>query len=231
MFLQQFSDYIADWNAGAIAIRLIAALFTGIAVGVERGLKRRGAGIKTHTLVCLGAALVMLTGQYIYKNFPGNMDMSRLGAQVISGVGFLGVGTIIVTGHNQIRGLTTAAGLWVCACLGLAIGIGFVEGALVTLALILLTLKVLVYMDIWISRRSKVFDVYLEFVSSKSVSLFVDEMRQQKCHLQSFEVGDTKIKGMGPTAIASVEVQNPAERALFLDSLRQMPFLHFVEEL
>ena len=147
------------------------------------------------------------------------------------GVGFLGVGTIIVTGHNQIRGLTTAAGLWVCACLGLAIGIGFVEGALVTLALILLTLKVLVYMDIWISRRSKVFDVYLEFVSSKSVSLFVDEMRQQKCHLQSFEVGDTKIKGMGPTAIASVEVQNPAERALFLDSLRQMPFLHFVEEL
>lgn len=231
MGLERFFAYVADWNPGSIAIRLVVALLVGIAIGIDRGLKRRGAGIKTHTLVCLGSALVMLTGQYIHMNFPGDMDISRLGAQVISGVGFLGVGTIIVTGRNQIRGLTTAAGLWACACLGLAIGIGFVEGTLVTLALILLTLKVLVYVDVWISRKSKVFEVYLEFDTNKNISLFIDEMRQHHYHIQSFELGESKIKGEGPNAIASVEVQDPAERATFLDTLREMSCVHYAEEL
>ena len=85
----------------------------------------------------------MMTSEYMTHAFDAKLDMARLGAQVISGIGFLGVGTILVTGKNQIRGLTTAAGLWTCACVGLAIGIGFAEGAIYTLVLMMITLKVL----------------------------------------------------------------------------------------
>lgn len=105
-----------------VTVRLLFAMLAGMLVGIERSSRGRGAGVKTHTLVCVGAALVMLIGQYMNVVLGNQGDMARLGAQVISGMGFLGVGTIIVTGRNHVRGLTTAAGLWVCACEGLAIG-------------------------------------------------------------------------------------------------------------
>ena len=136
-------------------------------IGLDRGIKRRGAGIKTHTLVCLGAALVMMTGEYIYMNFPERLDISRMGAQVISGVGFLGVGTIIVKGKNQIGGLTTAAGLWAYAC------IGFVEGAVIALALVLFALRVLTRLDEFIRHHAKIFDLYLEFETSRGAAQFM----------------------------------------------------------
>mgnify|MGYP001027887749 CR=1 FL=1 len=103
-------------------------LTIGGMIGLERGSKNQSAGFRTYMLVCLGAASVMMTNQYICDHFESG-DPSRLGAQVISGIGFLGAGTIIVTKRNQVRGLTTAAGLWSSACLGLAVGIGFYEGA------------------------------------------------------------------------------------------------------
>ncbi|SEU08285.1 MgtC/SapB family protein [Enterocloster clostridioformis] len=121
------------WSSLAIVGRLALAILTGTVIGIDRGLKRRGAGIKTHSLVCLGSTLVMLTSEYMAMNFDQKADLARLGAQVISGVGFLGVGTILVTEKQRIKGLTTAAGLWTCACVGLAIGIGFVEGAIYSL--------------------------------------------------------------------------------------------------
>ena len=138
----------ATWTAVGIWIRLLFSLAVGMFIGIDRGLKRRGAGIKTHVLVCLGSALVMLTSEYMFRTFPSaNADMARMGAQVISGIGFLGVGTIMVTGRNQVRGLTTAACLWVCACEGLAVGIGFVDGAFYGLILIAVTLKLLTRVD------------------------------------------------------------------------------------
>lgn len=122
-----FSTSFSQWTPSNIFIRIFAALILGCIIGLERGVKRRGAGTKTHTIVCLGSALVMLTAQYMEVAFPGTSDMARMAAQVISGVGFLGVGTIIVSGH-QVKGLTTAASLWTCACIGVAVGIGFLEG-------------------------------------------------------------------------------------------------------
>ena len=107
-----FIDAMAEWNSVAICGRLALAILTGTVIGIDRGLKRRGAGIKTHALVCLGSALVMLTSEYMSMNFEQKADLARLGAQVISGVGFLGVGTILVTEKQRVRGLTTAAGLW-----------------------------------------------------------------------------------------------------------------------
>lgn len=226
-----FTAYVAGWSTGAIALRLVSALIIGVLIGIDRGIKRRGAGIKTHTLVCLGSALVMLTGQYIYVNFGGTMDIARLGAQVISGVGFLGVGTIIVTGRNQVRGLTTAAGLWACACLGLAAGIGFVDGALITLVLILVTLKFLSKVDDLIHKSSKVFDLYIEFDCNKSVGVFIEEMRRQNLKINNFELGKSKLKTDGPNAMASVEVEDRYKRPIILQIIREMPGIRFVEEL
>ena len=163
LWWREFSAYCASWCAGAVALRLMAVFMVGIVVGIDRGIKRRGAGIKTHTLVCLGAALVMTTGQFIYVTTGGANSIDRLGAQVISGVGFLGVGTILVTGHNQVRGLTTAASLWICACLGLAAGIGFVDGVLLVLALVLITLKILSRVDDTVHRQAHVLKLYLVF--------------------------------------------------------------------
>lgn len=112
----------------SVVIRILAAITVGGLIDLERGMKNRPAGLRTYMLVCVGACLIMLTNQYIYQ-FTGAGDPMRLGAQVVSGIGFLGAGTIIVTKHNQIKGLTTAAGLWTAAGVGLALGIGFYEAA------------------------------------------------------------------------------------------------------
>ena len=114
----------------AVVLRIFAAVIIGGILGLERGMKNRPAGLRTYMLVCVGACVIMLTNQYIYQVF-GSGDPVRMGAQVVSGIGFLGAGTIIVTRRNQIKGLTTAAGLWSAAGVGLALGVGFYEAAIV----------------------------------------------------------------------------------------------------
>ena len=218
-------DAASGWNTLAIFLRLVLAMLSGMAVGIDRGLKRRGAGVKTHVLVCLGSALVMMTSEYMVYAFPGEkLDLARLGAQVISGIGFLGVGTILVTGKNQIRGLTTAAGLWTSACVGLAIGIGFAEGAIFTLIFMMLTLKVL-------TRYAKVFDLYIEFDSSKNVSQFLQRMQELEVKVNTLEL--TKGKGLDkvPSAVISIEMQKKRMRVNLLDEIRTLEFVRYVEEL
>lgn len=226
-----FSLYCASWSTGALAIRMAAALIVGILIGLDRGIKRRSAGVKTHTLVCLGSALVMMTGQFIWETTGGSNYIDRLPAQVISGVGFLGVGTIIVTGRNQVRGLTTAASLWTCACLGLAVGIGFVDGAVITLLLVIFTLKVLSKLDEEIHRRCKVFDAYIEFDSNAGASLFFEEMRRVNVKVSNFELGKSKIKGEGPNAVATLEVERAEEKLSLLNTIRDLRYVRYIEEL
>ena len=227
--LSELLSIAEGWSTGAMVIRMVFALIVGTVIGIDRALKRRGAGIKTHTLVCLGAALVMMTGQYIKMNFEGNMDIARMGAQVISGVGFLGVGTIIVTGKNQIRGLTTAAGLWACACLGLAIGIGFVKGALITLILVMFTLKVLTNVDTQLHMYAKVFDLYIEFQNNQSVSEFMDRLHKMEVKICNIEMSKSKIKGEGPNAIVCIEVNSLSKRRNVLESIRGMVCVKYME--
>ena len=116
-------------NEVTMLLRLVLATVCGGLLGFERTKKRRAAGIRTYILVCQGACAAMMTGQFVYL-YVGSTDVSRIGAQVVSGIGFLGAGTILMTGYHKIRGLTTAAGLWATACMGLALGAGFYLGAL-----------------------------------------------------------------------------------------------------
>ena len=119
---------LRDLTYTEIAIRIILSVLFGGILGMERGMKNRGAGLRTYMLVCLGSCVVMMTNQFLYQSYQSG-DPARLGAQVINGIGLLGAGTIIVTKRNQIKGLTTAAGLWTSACAGLALGIGLYEVA------------------------------------------------------------------------------------------------------
>lgn len=140
--------------------RLLLSMLIGGILGLERGLKRRPAGFRTHMLVCMGATVVMLTSEFMAGKFALG-DGMRLGAQVISGIGFLGAGTIMVTGHDHVKGLTTAASLWIAACMGIAVGIGFYEGAIFGFILVLLVLTLFSRFEKWLYKEAGRLDLYI----------------------------------------------------------------------
>ena len=119
-----------DTITAQMIIRLCAAAILGGIVGVERGSADRPAGLRTHILVCAGSALIMMVSLYGSDGLTAGRDSSRIAAQVVSGIGFLGAGTILREGFS-VKGLTTAASLWAVSCVGLAVGSGFFVGALV----------------------------------------------------------------------------------------------------
>lgn len=171
----------------AVALRITAAFLMGGVLGLERGLKQRPAGLRTHMLVCVGACMIMLTNQYIYQVF-GSGDPVRMGAQVVSGIGFLGAGTIVVTKHSQIRGLTTAAGLWATAAVGLATGIGFYEAAVMGTIIIVLTLTVLSRLDSRMHQKTRCFELYVELEPNVSLGMFLDGIRSKGIAIEDIQM-------------------------------------------
>jgi len=170
----------------AVIIRIIAAILIGGLIGLERGMKNRPAGLRTYMLVCVGACLIMLTNQYIYQ-YTGAGDPMRLGAQVVSGIGFLGAGTIVVTRHNQIKGLTTAAGLWASAGVGLALGIGFYEAAITAAVGIYVILTILQRLDSKVHKRIRVLELYVELHNSVAISTFLQNIRELDLKLENVQ--------------------------------------------
>ncbi|QHQ63050.1 MgtC/SapB family protein [Anaerocolumna sedimenticola] len=183
---------LRDVNTLSIMIRLSLAAICGGLIGYDRGRKRRPAGFRTHILVCIGSALVMITNQYIIEIMKYDTDPTRLGAQVISGIGFLGAGTILITGKQQVKGLTTAAGLWASACMGLAIGIGFYEGALIGCIFILGSMTLLHRFDAFVMSKTKLIELYVELVSVKSISKFFDFVRNNNMEITNVEIIKTR---------------------------------------
>ena len=145
-------------------LRLVLAMVFGGLIGLEREIGNRPAGFRTHTLVCMGSALVMMTSEFMMGIYSDFVDPARLGAQVISGIGFLGAGTILKDG-SRVRGLTTAASLWVVACIGVAVGIGFYWGALIVTLLSYITLVFLKKFEGFVPGH-KDYYVYLEIPNS-----------------------------------------------------------------
>ena len=161
----------------AVALRIFAAIILGGLIGLERGLKNRAAGLRTHMLVCVGACLIMVTNQFIYQT-TGTGDPVRMGAQVISGIGFLGAGTIMVTRRHQVKGLTTAAGLWTAAGVGLTLGIGFYEAAVIGSLAVFIVMTLMQKMDNRVHRKTKDFDLFVELTPALSFGNFLKEMRK-----------------------------------------------------
>lgn len=149
-------------NLFSVFLRLGLAVILGGVLGLERESTRHPAGFRTHMLICVGATLAMLTNQYVFQYVSPSVDPTRIGAQVISGIGFLGVGTIIIVGRQHVKGLTTAAGLWASACIGLAIGIGFYSGAVIAWFFIVLIMTFMQRFDELIYKYSQNMGLYVE---------------------------------------------------------------------
>ena len=198
---EQWSQLIHEVNWFSILLRLMMAILCGGVIGIERGRKGRPAGFRTHILVCLGSTLAILTNQYIVQAY-GTGDPARLGAQVISGIGFLGAGTIIVTGRHKVKGLTTAAGLWASACMGLAIGIGFYEAAIITCVSIWFVTAALHRFDNYVLSKSNVVEMYVEFGCVGDISSFISKLRAQNIRVTEMEI--TKSNTAADAEIAAV---------------------------
>lgn len=164
--------YIEEFNAVSICIRLILSVTLGGLLGMERSQKHQAAGLRTFSLVCLGSALIVLTNEFICLKCGGG-DTSRMAAQVISGIGFLGAGTIMVTSNNRIKGLTTASCLWISAILGLCIGSGLIVISVLCFIILMGTLHGLTKYNDWISMHNPLISLYLEVDAQKGV----DELR------------------------------------------------------
>ncbi len=171
-----FFEYLGSLTTLWISLlQIFLSVVAGGIIGLERGKHGRAAGMRTHILVCLGATLTAMTGMYA-ASVLGMGDPLRIAAQVISGIGFLGVGTILIKGRFQITGLTTAAGLWTVAAIGIAIGIGFYEGAAIAFIAVILASTVLHRLDTRITRRNTRFGIYVEISSDGSVRKILNHL-------------------------------------------------------
>lgn len=186
MWLFEEVNIIREVTYFAVFLRILMAALLGGFMGLERGLKNRAAGLRTYMLVCIGACLIMLTNQFIFQIY-GIGDPVRMGAQVISGIGFLGAGTIIVTRRTQVKGLTTAAGLWTAAGIGLALGIGFYEGAIVGAITVLTVMTLMQYMDNRMRSKTKSFEIYVELSSQTTLGDLLRQIREMEIEIRDVQ--------------------------------------------
>ena len=186
MILEHIS-LLRELTLFSIILRTFLAMLLGGLLGYEREKRHRPAGFRTYLVVCLGSTLAMMVGLFIHE-ITGASDAGRIPAQVISGIGFLGAGTILVTRQNQVRGLTTAAGLWVAAIVGLCCGAGFYEGAVYGTALVLVAEVFFSKLEYRLLRETKEVAVYTEYASSSCLEDII-----ARCHTLGVKIVDVEI--------------------------------------
>ena len=181
-------DGLRDVTLASVTTRMLLAVLCGGLIGIERAYKRRPAGFRTHILICLGAAITTLTSQFLYLNLHYYTDMARLGAQVVAGIGFIGAGSIIVTRQQRVKGLTTAAGLWAAAIIGLAVGSGFYEGALLATVLVLLAEAFLSKLEYWMMDHAPEINLYMEYETRTAMDAVLQLLRAHRVTIQDMEI-------------------------------------------
>ena len=215
----------------SIVVRILSAIIVGGLIGLERGMKNRPAGLRTYMLVCIGSCLIMLTNQYIYQ-YTGAGDPMRLGAQVVSGVGFLGAGTIVVTKHNQIKGLTTAAGLWASAGVGLALGIGFYEAVLTATIGIYTILTILQRWEHRVHKKIRVLEIYVELLNSVPLSELVQKLRDLDLNLEGIQFEpDGSPENSARGIVVSLKSKKKQDHFVLKDNIRKIEGVVYMEML
>lgn len=235
-------DYLRELNMASVLFRLTLAMLFGGVIGLERGSKRRAAGFRTYMLVSLGAALTMLLSQYYYvmqqtqwaelaAEVGVRMDVSRFGAQVINGIGFLGAGTIIVTRRQQAKGLTTAAGLWASACMGLATGAGFYECVLLAFLLIFLSMRLLPWLEAVVVEKARNMNIYVEFTSLDNVGEIISCIKGLDAHILDVDIDRGRDdSSRRPSAVFSIRLTHRIPHPQILSVLSGLECVHIIEE-
>lgn len=183
---EDFAKALSDITIWSVIVRLLLPFIFAGTIGLERAAKKHAAGLRTYILVCLGASAVTMANQFIMIS-GADTDAARLGLGVVQGVGFLGAGTILVTSRNQIKGLTTAAGLWAVACLGICIGCGFYSAAFIMYFVILLVLLFLPHIEKSFTDKKGIIEMHVEFDSRSSLKTFVNCVREEQFSVISVE--------------------------------------------
>lgn len=233
--IEHLLSHLTDINIISISVRLILAIIVGGVIGLEREIDHKVAGLRTHMLVSLGSAMVMITNQYIYENFPGaGVDITRLGAQVISGIGFLGAGTILVNSNNKISGLTTAAGLWTTAALSLAIGIGFYQLSLLgTISILFITLALKPFKKKLVNLAEET-KFSLSVYSVNGVRSFIKYSQLNNAQLSNFNIDEESIYSgdeIGTSFHVTIDLNERITLRDFINGLREVKGIKFVERI
>jgi len=236
-------DFLRELNIYSVIFRLLLAMVGGGIIGLDREKKRRPAGIRTYMLVCFGAALSVMLSQYeiimmdtswseIARDIGVKVDASRLGAQVINGIGFLGAGTIIVTGRQEVKGLTTAACLWASACMGLAIGAGFYECIFLAFILILFSLGGMPLLESRIIENARHMNLYVEFDSIKDVSAIIGKLKSMGIHIYYVDIdrGEGK-KGKDSSAVFNLHLDNKITHTSLIANMQELECISTIYEL
>ena len=236
-------DSLREMNTISVLLRLVLAMLFGGFIGLERERKRRPAGFRTYMLVCLGAALTMLLSQYEYYmvshawqetaiSIGLRTDVSRFGAQVINGIGFLGAGTIIVTGKQEVKGLTTAAGLWASACMGLAIGAGFYECVLLGFFLIFLTNRLLPFSEDAIIERARNMNIYVEFQTLDDLGNIIGCIKSQGAQIYEIDLDrGREERSKNPSAVFSIRLPGRHFHVRVLAAISELESVYTIDEI
>ena len=210
---------LTGFNLWSVTFRILLATLIGGCIGSERGRHGRAAGLRTHILVCLGSTMTVMLGIYCVQVLGLGSDPLRVSAQVVSGIGFLGAGTILTRNHTHVTGLTTAAGLWATACLGLAIGAGFYSAVLIAWAVMMVTITIFTRLEVGI-KRSHTNTYYLELNDITRVNEFSREMSGIAASLQ---VIPARSKTPGHIGLELVSQGTDHSNEL-LEQLRSLPY-------
>ncbi len=240
--MNEVLSYLREFNIYSMMARVALAMLMGGIVGFEREKKRRGAGFRTYMFVALGAAMTVMLSQYLdymlnnawlstAQEIGIKTDVSRFGAQVINGVGFLGAGTIIVTGRQEVKGLTTAAGLWASACMGLAVGAGFYECVVVGIALIVLSMTLLPLIEDAMLATSKNMTVYVEMDSFENLGNIVNHIKAEGINLFDVEIEKDKREHMAQFSVLfTMKLPHRREHAEVLAELSTLDGIVAIDE-
>ncbi len=171
-------ETLNQFNIISVVVRVFLAMLLGGCIGLEREKSKRPAGFRTHILVCVGSCMTALIGLYVLYGLGLTTDPLRVAAQVISGIGFLGVGTILVKEHDHITGLTTAAGLWTTAAIGIACGFGFYSGALLCTLVVTITSAILFKLEGRGRKKNRKATLYLELKGTERLNEYMDWIRE-----------------------------------------------------
>lgn len=231
MSLATIIDYLQGTSSIAVGIRLVVATVFGGLVGWERIIKHHSAGIKTHALVSLGSASATALNIYLAM-LPGlNADVSRIPAGVVSGIGFLGAGTILVTGRKQIKGLSTAATLWVTSCMGMAIGAGYLEIGFVCLLMVAFSNILLKQLSNKVEGYSKYMNIYIEVNKNRGVNKLMKMLSDQGYTIISMTKSKEKTLQSSDTGlILDLDLDKKRSHHEILNMLSNEEYVNYVEE-
>lgn len=224
-------DYLQSMDEIAVVIRLLIATVCGSLIGWERVVRRHSAGIRTFSLVSLGSAVAAALNLYLAA-MPGfDADVSRIPAGVVSGIGFLGAGTIIVTGRNQIKGLTTAASLWVASCMGMAFGAGYLIVGLSCFALVMLANLVLMKLTLQIEENSRYVSLYVEVEETNGIKQLRKKFAEMGYQINSInKTKDKTLSGNDSALMVELDFGVKHSHQKLIDELNDLEYVSYVEE-